>query len=124
MGTWETVPRMLRRAEVRMWKHIPKPPMSGYGVSVALVVGGRESRPQGEGPQLERCASSHPAEYEGLGILANVSGTRKAGNPLRRSPCAVKAARTVATGGMERRAERNRALSLPTHYGSEVTQLV
>ena len=32
-----------------------------------------------------------------------------------REPYAVKAARTVLTGGMEKRAERYRALSLPTY---------
>jgi len=74
METWETVPRMLRRAEVRMWKHIPKPPMPGYGVSVAIVVRGRESRPHGEGPQLERWVRSNPARCKGLGILADADG--------------------------------------------------
>src|SRR5882724_1004657 len=64
--------------------------------------------------QLERCASSNPAECEGLGILADVSRARNAGNPLKRSPCAVKAARTVITGGMERGLKGYRALSLPT----------
>jgi hypothetical protein len=34
--------------------------------------------------------------------------------PTRRGPCAVKVARTVPTGGMERRVVRYRALSLPT----------
>jgi len=34
--------------------------------------------------------------------------------PTRRGPCAVKVARTVPTGGMERRIEGYRALSLPT----------
>jgi hypothetical protein len=36
--------------------------------------------------------------------------------PTRRGPCAVKVARTVPTGGMERRVVRYRALSLPTQY--------
>jgi hypothetical protein len=34
--------------------------------------------------------------------------------PTARGPCAVKVARTVPTGGMEKRAIRHRALSLPT----------
>ena len=34
--------------------------------------------------------------------------------PASREPCAVKAARTVLTGGMGKRAVRQRALSLPT----------
>jgi hypothetical protein len=33
------------------WKQTGKPPMLLRGVSVAIVLGGRESRPQGEGPQ-------------------------------------------------------------------------
>jgi hypothetical protein len=33
------------------WKHATKPPMPLRGVSVAIVLRGRESRPQGEGPQ-------------------------------------------------------------------------
>jgi hypothetical protein len=64
---------MLRRAEVVGWKQSRKPPMRLRGVSVAIVLGGRESRPQGEGPQLERWVRSNPAECEGLGILAEVS---------------------------------------------------
>jgi hypothetical protein len=39
--------------------------------------------------------------------------------PDRRSPCAVKVARTVTTGGMERRTFRHRALSLPTAFGHQ-----
>ena len=84
------------------------------GVSVAIVLGGWESRAQGEGPQPERYASSNPAECEGLGILADVSRALRAVNPLMGSPYAVKAARTVATGGVEKRAIRNRALLQPT----------
>jgi hypothetical protein len=53
MGTWETLQAMIRRAEVRMWKHTPNPPMRLKGVSVAIVVGARESRAQGEGLQPE-----------------------------------------------------------------------
>jgi hypothetical protein len=39
--------------------------------------------------------------------------------PDRRSPCAVKVARTVTTGGMGRRTFRHRALSLPTALGHQ-----
>ncbi len=49
---------------------MPNPRTRLKGVSVAIVLSIRESRIQGEGPQPERCASSHPAECEGLGILA------------------------------------------------------
>jgi hypothetical protein len=41
-------------------------------------------------------------------------------NPLRRRPYAVKAARTVTTGGMKKRVVRYRALSLPTQHGVEL----
>src|SRR5882724_3896129 len=74
--------------------------MRPEGVSVAIVLGARESRVHGEGPQLERWVRSNPAECEGLGILADASRALRTGNPLRRSPCAVKVARTVTTGGM------------------------
>jgi len=47
---------------------------------VAIVLGGRESRPQGEGPQLERWGRSHPVECEGLGILADVNRARRPTN--------------------------------------------
>jgi len=39
-----------------------KPPMRQKGVSVAIVVRGRESRPHGEGPQPERWVRSNPPE--------------------------------------------------------------
>jgi hypothetical protein len=48
------------------------------------------------------------------GILVGWRKGNEGKGPGRRSPCAVKAARTVTTGGMERRVERYRALSLPT----------
>jgi hypothetical protein len=95
-----------------------KPPMRQKGVSVAIVLRAWENHVQGEGPQLERCASSNPAECQGLGILADVSRARKAGNPLRRSPCAVKAARTVATGGMGKHSSAVRPV--PTHLRAKL----
>ena len=39
--------------------------------------------------------------------------------PTRRSPCAVKVARTVATGGMGRRTVRLCVLSLPTYVNGQ-----
>jgi hypothetical protein len=38
--------------EIRGWKQPRNPPMSTSGVSVAIVLGTRESRVHGEGPQL------------------------------------------------------------------------
>ena len=104
---------MERRARDGSPKVIPNPPRPHAAVSVAIVVSAWESHVQGEGPHRERCASSNPAECKGLGILANVSGARNAGNPFMGSPCAVKAARTVATGGWEDTV-RLCVLSLPT----------
>jgi hypothetical protein len=104
---------MERRARDGSTKVIPNPPMPHAAVSVAIVVRAWESHVQGEGPHRERCASSNPAECKGLGILANVSGARKAGNPFMGSPCAVTAARTVATGGMGRHSSAVRPV--PTH---------
>jgi hypothetical protein len=39
---------MIRRAEVESWQQLRKPPMRLKGVSVAIVLGARESRVQGE----------------------------------------------------------------------------
>jgi hypothetical protein len=80
-------------AEVRTGQPVPNPRMRLEGVSVAIVLGGRESRPHGEGPHRERWVRSNPAECEGLGILADVSRALRAVNPLMGSPYAVKAAR-------------------------------
>jgi hypothetical protein len=93
------------------------PPMRVAGVSVAIVVGGRESRTQGEGPQLEGCLKVRPSWMLRLGNPGQCREKEVRVNPLRRPPCAVKAACTVTTGGMERRTERYRALSLPTAEG-------
>ena len=103
MGTWETVPRMSRRAEVRMWKHIPKPPMPGYGVSVAIVVGARESRMQGEGPQLIGSLVATLLDAKAWESLPMSAERERGSKSNRRRPYAVKTARTVTTGGMERR---------------------
>jgi hypothetical protein len=65
---------MRTRAEVVGWKQLRNPRMRLTGVSVAIVLGGRESRPQGEGPHRERLVRSNPAGCKGLGILANASG--------------------------------------------------
>ena len=42
---------MLKRAEVGLWKHSPKPLRRVGRVSVAIVLGAWESHVQGEGPQ-------------------------------------------------------------------------
>ena len=106
---------MLRRAEVVDWKQSRKPPMRLRGVSVAIVLGAWESYVRGEGPQPERYLQVRPWRME---MPVNTGRYRQEGSegkcPLRRSPCAVKAARTVTTGGMEKRIVRYRALSLPT----------
>ena len=44
-------------------------------------------------------------------------------DPDRRGPCAVKVARTVPTGGMEKRVLRYRALSLPTRQTTKTPGL-
>jgi hypothetical protein len=44
-------------------------------------------------------------------------------DPDRRGPCAVKVARTVPTGGMEKRVLRYRALSLPTRQAVKMPGL-
>jgi hypothetical protein len=78
------------------------PAVNHRGVSVAIVLGARESRVQGEGPHLERQVRSNPIGCEGLGSLADADGALRPVRPLRGSPYAMKAARTVATGGTGR----------------------
>jgi hypothetical protein len=85
--------------EIRGWKQPRNPPMSTSGVSVAIVLGTRESRVHGERPQLIGSLVATlldgkaweswpmPAERE-MGCKSN-----------RRGPCAVKVACTVPTGG-------------------------
>jgi hypothetical protein len=78
------------------------PAVNHRGVSVAIVLGARESRVQGEGPHLERQVRSNPIGCEGLGSLADADGALRPVRPLQGSPYAMKAARTVATGGTGR----------------------
>jgi hypothetical protein len=111
---------MITRAEVEGGQQLRKPRMRLKGVSVAIVLGVRESRVQGEGPHRERRVRSNPVRCQGVGIRAKADGALRPVSPLMGSPYAVKAARTVATGGMERRAIRYRALSLPTPYNQEL----
>jgi hypothetical protein len=85
--------------EIRGWKQPRNPPMSTSGVSMAIVLGTRESRVHGEGPQLIGSlvvtlldgkaweSWPMPAERE-MGCKSN-----------RRGPCAVQVACTVPTGG-------------------------
>jgi hypothetical protein len=61
-------------AEVRAGQPAPNPQMRVKGVSVAIVLGARESRVHGEGPHRERRVRSHPVRCEGLGILADADG--------------------------------------------------
>jgi hypothetical protein len=51
---------MVRRAEVEGWKQPRKPPRQEREVSVAIVVGARESRVHGEGPQPVGCLKVRP----------------------------------------------------------------
>jgi hypothetical protein len=98
MGTWETLQTMGMRAEVRTGQPAPNPQMRLKGVSVAIVLGARESRVHGEGPQLIRCLKV-PLR---LCIPRNL-GWRRKGNegkgPDRRSPCAVKVCAAVRDVG-------------------------
>jgi hypothetical protein len=64
---------MLRRAEVVGWKQPRNPPMSLGGVRVAIVVGARERRVQGEGPPLEGWVRSNPPACSG-GEYRSLSG--------------------------------------------------
>jgi hypothetical protein len=91
-----------------------KPPMRQKGVSVAIVVGGRESRPHGEGPQLARWVRRNPPECED-GAYRSMSGEHSGPQiPLRRRPYAVKAARTVTTG-RDGETGHKEPRSVPTH---------
>src|SRR5882724_461399 len=83
-------------------------------VSVALVVGGRESRPHGEGPQPVGSLVATLLAVKAWESSPMPAERERGSKSNRRSPCAVKTARTVTTGGMERRIKGYRALSLPT----------
>ena len=104
---------MVRRAEVEGWKQPRKPPMHLKGVSVATVLGARESRVQGEGPQLGRWVRSHPAECEGWGIPADVGRALR----IRKSSQAVavcgESRKYGDNGGMGKRSSAVRPV--PTH---------
>jgi hypothetical protein len=90
-------------------------------VSVAMVVGAWESHVQGEGPHRGRRVRSNPGRCEGVGILAKADGALRPVRPLMGSPCAVKAARTVTTGGMGR--HRSAVRPVPTHSRAGVKML-
>ena len=82
-------------------------------------VGVWESHMHGEGPEGEgretgqRYPGNAQAVHHGLGgILAKWQSPYM---PLSREPCAVKVACTVLTGGLGKRAVRQRALILPTY---------
>jgi hypothetical protein len=92
------------------------------GVSVAIVLGAQESCVHGEGPHRERQVRSNPVRCKGLGILAEADGALRPVRPLMGSPCAVKAARTVATGGMGRHSAAVRPV--PTHSTYSIVMLV
>jgi hypothetical protein len=66
MGTWETWQVMVTRAEVAGWKHPRNPRMRLSGVSGAIVLGGRESRPHGEGRQLVGISTQNSRMLTGM----------------------------------------------------------
>ena len=104
--------------ERRRWKHPRKPPRSISAVSVAIVLGARASRAHGEGPQLVGSLGATLLEVKAWESSPMPAEREKGGKSNRRQPCAVKAAGTVTTGGMERRVAGYRALSLPTPDGT------
>ena len=116
MGTWEILQPMVTRAEVRGWKQPQKTSDAAVGSQRGHSSLRAGKPPHGEGPQLKRWVRSNPVECEGLGILAEVNGALNTVNPLRRSPCAMKVARTVATGGMGKHSSAVRPV--PTHWDS------
>ena len=105
---------MRRRAEVGGGKQPQKTSKASEGSQR-----GHSRRSAGEPRPWRRATaygqpSSNPAECSG-GECRPMSAARERGSKSnRRRPYAVKAARTVTTGGMERRVEGYRALSLPT----------
>jgi len=79
---------------------------------VGVATSRLRQRPQAQGTQV-------PITPTGRVQLSLVNvqgggGKGKREEPLSREPYAMKVARTVLTGGMERRAGRDRVLSLPT----------
>jgi hypothetical protein len=80
---------------------------------VAIVVGGRESRPHGEGPQLVGSLVATLLDDKAWEPLPMPADRERGGKSNRRSPCAMKVARTVATGGMGKHSAAVRPV--PTH---------
>jgi hypothetical protein len=87
--------------------------MPGYGVSVAIVVGARESRVQGEGPQLIGSLVATLLDAKAWESSPMPAARERGSKSNRRGPCAVKVARTVPTGGMGRHSSAVRPV--PTH---------
>jgi hypothetical protein len=81
---------------------------------VAIVLGAWESHVQGEGPQLIGSLVATPPDDNAWESRQMLEERERGCKSKRRGPCAVKVARTVPTGGMERRVQGYRALSLPT----------
>jgi hypothetical protein len=114
MGTWETLRMMRRRAEVGGRKHTPKSSKASEGRQR-----GRSRQRAGKPHTRPRATASRGTGvatllHDHVGASQQMSAAReRTVSPLRRPPCAVNAARTVTTGGMEKRAKRYRARSLP-----------
>jgi hypothetical protein len=93
------------------------PPRSAWAVRPVIGLGGRESLLPGEGLEATRWSSIYDfigTRKLSLGNLRGRGRNKKDSNPCGREPDAVKAARTVLTGGVKKRAGRDRALTLPT----------
>jgi hypothetical protein len=103
----------VRAGNARTW-HTPRPLEA---VSVVIGLGAQERCGQGEGPQAP--GTQGPMTPTGRVQLSVVpvqggGGKGKRAEPVSREPSAMQVARPVRTGGMERRAGRDRVLSLPT----------
>ena len=96
--------------------------MRQMGISVAIVVRGRESRPHGEGPQLERWVRSHPVGCEGLGILADADGALR---PINSSQAGAVCGESRTHGPNEGDGETGRKIPrfVPTHWEAELPEL-
>src|SRR5882724_2409824 len=106
---------MLTRAEVGGWKHPQKTSEASAGSQR-----GHSSLSTGK-PCTWRRATAYQVlqsttllNVKAVNTVRCHAGRKRGEIPHRLSPCAVKVARTVTTGGMERRVKRYRALSLPT----------
>jgi hypothetical protein len=82
-------------------------------VSVAIVVGARESRVQGEGPQLIGSLVATLLDAKAWESSPMPAERERGCKSKRRRPCAVKVARTVTTGGMGKHSLAVRPV--PTH---------